>query len=250
MKNSFLLMLGVIIFLVGATTGVFLTKTPQFSSSNVVLSKLPEKTLTATVPIVAVTASGDKGVLSNAVVEISPGKGRLLLNTNPFVEPDTQQSIETARTIAQQFTHFSLADKDVIYSIENSQAQLVGGPSAGGAFTVATIAAIENKTIKPDVAMTGTIEANGSIGKIGGVIEKAQAASEAGKKLFLVPIGQSKISYYDRQVTQEKRGNLTIQRTQYVPKTLDLTKYALEQWGIEVREIANIDEAVNLMIAA
>ena len=241
-------MLGVILFLVGFTSGIFLTKLPQFNSVN--YSKLPEKTLTASVPIVAVTASGDKGVLSNAVVEISPGKGRLLLNTNPFVEPDTQQSIETAKTIAEQFTKHSLADRDVIYSIENSEAKLVGGPSAGASFAVATIAAIENRQINAETVMTGTIEEDGSIGQIGGVIEKAQAAAEAGKKLFLVPLGQSKIVYYSKETTQEKRGNFTIQRTRYVPKTLDLNEYALEQWGIQVKEVKNIQEAVDLMIAA
>ena len=62
---------------------------------------------------------------------------------------------------------------------------------AGGALTVATIAALLNQTVKEGVVMTGTINEDGTIGSVGGVLKKAKAAKEIGAIVVLVPKGQS-----------------------------------------------------------
>ncbi|MFH0972233.1 MAG: hypothetical protein V1835_06760, partial [Candidatus Micrarchaeota archaeon] len=41
------------------------------------------------IPVLAVKSDDNTGVLSYVNVEIRSGKGRVLINTNPFVEPDT-----------------------------------------------------------------------------------------------------------------------------------------------------------------
>ncbi len=222
----------------------------QPGGAQVILRQLPAEKLEASIDIVAVKQQGEAGVVSRAVAEIAQGKGRVLFSLNPFVEPDTQQSAETAAAVAQQFTGKSLADRDVIYSIENTEAQLVGGPSAGAALTVATIAALEGKELRADAAITGTILPDGTIGTIGGVIEKAAACADANKTLFLVPKGQSVLTYYEQQVQEEKRGFLTIQRVTYIPKKLDLNDYAAEQgWQLQVLEVSNIEEAAGYLLA-
>ena len=134
-------------------------------------------------------------------------------------------------------------------TIENSQAQLVGGPSAGAAFTLATIAAIEKKAADPNTAITGTINSDGSIGQIGGVIEKATAAAEKGLELFVVPKGQRIFMIYQPQTQEIQRGSLKIMRTFYVPKRIDLQEYLKEQgYSIQIAEAANIIEAAKLML--
>lgn len=68
----------------------------------------------------------------------------------------------------------------------------VGGPSAGLAYAVA----IADMLDPPDdargraVAATGTIDAEGNVGDVGGVTEKAVAAEAAGADVFLVPRGE------------------------------------------------------------
>jgi len=65
----------------------------------------------------------------------------------------------------------------------------VGGPSAGLAFTLTIIDELTPGDLtggKP-VAVTGTIEQDGSVGPIGGVAQKVVAAKDAGARLFLVP---------------------------------------------------------------
>jgi uncharacterized protein len=214
-----------------------------------VLAPLPPKEFAASVDIVAVRAQGEVGVVNTATVEVKPGKGRVLFALNPFVEPDTQQSAEIAASVAEQLTKKSLAEKDVIYSIDAGDVQLVGGPSAGAALTIATIAAIEEKDLNESVGITGTIQADGSIGQIGGVLEKAAAEADANKTLFLVPAGQSTITYYEKQVQEERRGNLVIQRVNYVPKKLDLNDFARQQqWDLRIAEVSGIEEALGYFL--
>ena len=241
-----------IIFFTGMLVGNLLPQRILFREK-VILTNLPEVELpegeafAATVNIVAVNARGE-GLVNRAGVEIHKGKGRILFNTNPFVEPDTQYSVEVAAREAQRFTGKSLERKDVIYSIQATDVKLVGGPSAGAALAVATVAAIENKNIKQNVALTGTIHSGGVIGKVSGVLEKAQAAAQSGIKLFLVPEGLSSITIYEQKTEEEKGPNFIFRRTYLVPKTVNLNDLMQEQFGMEVREVKNLAEAVQLMV--
>lgn len=65
----------------------------------------------------------------------------------------------------------------------------VGGPSAGLAFTLAVLDELSpgDLTGGDDIAVTGTILRDGSVGEVGGVTQKAVAARRAGARLMLVP---------------------------------------------------------------
>jgi Lon-like protease len=65
----------------------------------------------------------------------------------------------------------------------------VGGPSAGLAFTLAIMDDLTpgELTGGGDVAVTGTIAADGTVGPVGGTGQKAAAVRGEGIKLFLVP---------------------------------------------------------------
>lgn len=86
-------------------------------------------------------------------------------------------------------THVQFADLpiDVALDVEN-----IGGPSAGLAFTLSVIDALTPEPLTGDlnVAATGTIHHDGSVGPIGGVSQKAHAVVRSGFDLFLVPAGQ------------------------------------------------------------
>jgi predicted S18 family serine protease len=196
--------------------------------------------------IVAVSSYDNTGILGSVEIEIHTGRGRVLMNTNPFLEPDTQQSAETAVSIAEQFTGKSLSDRDVILSF-NITGELLGGPSAGASITAAVIAAIEGKSVNSKTAVTGTIEEDGSIGKIGSVLEKAQAAADVGIELFLVPEGQGTVTYYEQKTEERRIGRFVYQRVYYVPKTVDLNNYTM-QWEMQVKEVSDIEALVEYMI--
>lgn len=68
----------------------------------------------------------------------------------------------------------------------------IGGPSAGLAFTLTLIDELTpgELTGGQRIAVTGTIELDGTVGPIGGLRQKASAVSQAGVDVFLVPTAQ------------------------------------------------------------
>ena len=68
----------------------------------------------------------------------------------------------------------------------------VGGPSAGLAYTLAIIDQLTPGSLTggKTVAVTGTMQPDGSVGEVGGVHQKTLAAISAGATLMLVPTGE------------------------------------------------------------
>ena len=69
----------------------------------------------------------------------------------------------------------------------------IGGPSAGLAFTLTLLDELTEGDLLGgvDVAVTGTMQLDGSVGPIGGLPQKVSAVRQAGIGHFLVPAGQS-----------------------------------------------------------
>lgn len=70
----------------------------------------------------------------------------------------------------------------------------IGGPSAGLAMTLGVIDALDGGSLTGGhtVAATGTIDAKGDVGEIGGAAQKTVAVENAGASIFLVPKGNYK----------------------------------------------------------
>ena len=68
----------------------------------------------------------------------------------------------------------------------------IGGPSAGLAFTLTLIDELTPGELTGGgrIAVTGTIELDGSVGAIGGLRQKASAVAQAGVDVFIVPESQ------------------------------------------------------------
>jgi PDZ domain-containing protein len=68
----------------------------------------------------------------------------------------------------------------------------IGGPSAGLAMTLGVMDALTSGSLTGGhtVAATGTIDAHGDVGAVGGVPQKTVAVENAGATIFLVPPGQ------------------------------------------------------------
>ena len=71
----------------------------------------------------------------------------------------------------------------------------IGGPSAGLAFTLEVMQQLgANVTHGYNVAATGEINVDGTVGPIGGVEQKTWGVREAGAQVFLVPVGGGNVS--------------------------------------------------------
>ena len=104
----------------------------------------------------------------------------------------------------------------------------IDGPSAGGLFTTALMAAFLGDTVRPDASMTGIINPDGTIGPVGGIPHKIDGAARRGKKLILIPYGQ--------------RMNMDLK----LKRPVDVVERG-KALGVEVREVRDISEAYALL---
>jgi len=171
----------------------------------------------------AVDANG-QGILTTITCRAMPGKGDVYISVEPLISVETQQSERTAVKIAAEKAGVDRAKWDVFFKIV-APAESVDGPSGGAAMALLAYAELSGKTPRRDLVVTGSIERDGRIGKIGGVLAKAEAVHNQGLSVFLVPLGQG------------------------VQEGVDLTQVAWEKWKMTVVEIKDIDEALKIAFA-
>jgi len=197
----------------------------------------------ASIMVPAVDQQG-RGVATILDVQAVQGYGRALVNIDKLLFwTDTQNSIRTARSVAENITGANLSDYDLIYTIK-ANASVIEGPSAGAALTIATVAVLEGKGINTSVMMTGTVNHDGTIGPVSEILVKATAAKSIGANLFIVPLAQSTQVTYESQKYCEQIGWSQICTIEQIPKRVDIS----EQAGIEVIEVRTIEEALEYFL--
>ncbi|GAB6148120.1 S16 family serine protease [Stetteria hydrogenophila] len=181
-----------------------------------------------TVHFVAVSSTGE-GVSGNLTVTIAyPGSGRVYISTSPASMVDTQGSARLAAFAASLLAGVDMSRLDFYYAIDAGSV-IVGGPSAGAAMALATLALLEGVDCPKWVVATGMIQPDASIGPVGGLKEKLEAAAGVGARLFIIPAGQEVYTYYE---TVERRvGPFVIVERR--PVRVNLTQLG-EELGVEV----------------
>lgn len=96
------------------------------------------------------------------------------------------------------------------------------GPSAGAAMAVGFLSMFKGDPLTRGVALTGTIQPDGSIGPVGSIPDKVRAAAREGYRTVLIPSGQLHDSRWD------------------------LPHLGFEL-NVEIREVRTIDEAYHMM---
>ncbi len=132
---------------------------------------------------------GYVGVVADLEVYSKEGSGHVFIDTTPLTEVDTQTSARLSKEVACTLSEKRCSDKDFFYIIKGNF-PMIGGPSAGAAMAVLTLADLMGIDINSNVSITGTINPDGSIGSVGGVREKVLVAQENGITTFLIPKGQ------------------------------------------------------------
>lgn len=182
------------------------------------------------------------GTILKITVSVQDGTGLVLANTAIPEGVDFQNSARIAVQVAHNITGADMSNKDVIFSITTDDQNLraVDGGSAGGAMTVLLTSAILGKPINNQVLMTGTIQPDGTIGPIGGVLEKAQAAANYGARIFLVPSGQGVVE--EQHCTQTNQGPFIYRSCS--PQEISLSSIMESKYGMKVIEVENINDVL------
>lgn len=223
----------------------FLLDVPEAEKSSIEITKNAnsffslENSTKIIMNLPAVDSEGN-GVNTILEVEAVTGSGRTLTDIdNLLFWADTQHSIRVARRVAEDITGKKMQDYDIIYAI-NANASVIGGPSAGAAITLATIAALEGKRLSENVMITGAINHDGSIGPVSEILPKAKAAKQTGAVLFLVPLLQSRDVIYEISEHCETFGQSEICTSETKPKKVDVSAEA----GIDIQEVETIEDAM------
>ncbi len=132
----------------------------------------------------AVIVANNTGQLTRISLVITKGNGNVSISGPANVGSSTSQSAYEAVTAASNYLGINYKNYTFNYTIDAAN---VSGPSAGTAMALLAISAFTHKPLTKNLTVTGTIDASGNIGEIGGVYDKASAAHEHGLKYFLVP---------------------------------------------------------------
>ncbi|RLG13485.1 MAG: hypothetical protein DRN66_04100, partial [Candidatus Nanohalarchaeota archaeon] len=198
------------------------------------LSPFYENTVRMKLPAVMIDGTG---IMTTALLKITEGEGNIFFNfNNVLISPDTEQSIRNAINVASDVTGVSTGNLDFYFTLSNINASMLEGSSAGAAFCIAVISALENKSLNHDVILTGSLNHDGTIGLVSGIKEKAIIARKTGAKLFLVPYGLSKELNFTEEEYCHKYGDFDFCQNEYTPYWVDYSKEA----GIEIKEIKTI----------
>jgi len=129
-----------------------------------------------------------------------------------------------AVVVASQILGIDPRDYEFSFSVGGR----IDGPSAGAYMTVGILAALLGHPLREDVAMTGTINPDGTVGPVGGIPHKIQGAVDHGATLVLIPAGQR----YDYDQNKGKPVDV-----------YDVGK----RLGVQVREVSTIFEAYEIL---
>ncbi|MCL4376583.1 hypothetical protein M1558_03795 [Candidatus Parvarchaeota archaeon] len=138
------------------------------------------------------------GVPALLNLTITNGTGKVFLGSTPLTQTDTQAQAVLSADLACQLLNVNCDNYNFYYYITSSSVE-VGGPSAGSAFTMAAMSILSGKPLNKNVAMTGTANPDGSVGIVGDVSQKSEAAANQHIKTFLYPstdsISSAALSY-------------------------------------------------------
>ena len=125
-----------------------------------------------------------------ATLEVTP-----LTNNGPGIPTNIEvELIQSPDDASRTLIGFSARDTRTVqlpFTV-NFDTDDIGGPSAGLSFTVALIDSLTKGELIPSqgVAVTGTIQDDGSVGAIGALVQKSIAVKKSGAKIFFVPTAQ------------------------------------------------------------
>jgi len=113
----------------------------------------------------------------------SKGKGHVRFNDT--AGSMAKDSVFNAASVLRQLTGKDIGDYDLHINVIGGGN--IDGPSAGTAILACIVSAVTGRRIWQDVAVTGEISLAGRVRPVGGVMEKAYGASQAGIKTMIIP---------------------------------------------------------------
>ncbi len=152
----------------------------------------------------AVIVYNNTGSLTTISLTITNGNGTVSFTNPSAVANSTHDSAYVAARYGSSYAGRNFSRYNFVYTVTDL-GNNVSGPSAGAAMALLAVSAFRGVAMRPDFTITGTINSDGTIGQIGGAIDKVAAASAAGLDLILVPsAGQGSLEQGVYYIAQSK----------------------------------------------
>jgi ATP-dependent Lon protease len=154
-----------------------------------------------------------------------PGKGGLILtgSLGDVMKESARAALSYLRSNAKTFKlENEVFEKSDIHIHVPAGATPKDGPSAGVAISLAILSMLQNKPVRPDLAMTGEISLRGRVLPIGGLKEKVLAAARAGIKHIMLP-EKNKVDL--AEIPDDVKKKLTFKTVKNIDQAL---RYALK----------------------
>lgn len=173
--------------------------------------------------VVPAVVGKDRGRLVTISVKVTNGTGNVYTEIHPITGAYTQSSELSAVKAAFDYLNMSNSDCDVYFDVEGVSGAYVDGPSAGAAMALGLVSALTGREPRSDALVTGTINDEGVIGPIGGLIEKAKATRVLGYDYLLTSLDD--------------------------PRDVLLTSFIEDRYGIRLVNVRNLTDLCNKMFS-
>ena len=207
----------------------------------IILSSLSYSVCSGEVTHPVVAVMGEGGSLVNLTMKVVPGSGEEYVGLLPYAGVSTQQSARFAIRYARAVSSRNTSDCDVLVSFGRlPSGDYVDGPSAGAAIAVLSYALFENVSVRNDTTVTGTLEAGGIVGPVGGLYEKAKGSAISGMKYFVTPFN----NIYEFVTLEKVEDEYDIEVIQV--KTMDdIIGFMLYDYPVTDREITQFESSIS-----
>jgi Lon protease (S16) C-terminal proteolytic domain len=190
---------------------------------------LAAETVTLEPPVVFVGSAGVRGGMARLDLTVGPNRtGRPQIIIAEDTPVGSGRTLRTSVWLAALVAAETLGEPLSSFSVKVATRGRIDGPSVGAMLAAGVIAARKRVKVKTDVTLTGTIALDGTVGAVGGLAPKLDAALVAGKRTFGFPAGQ-------RPYGVASKG-----------KTIGLTRYAAQRGGTVV-ELTTVYDAYKLL---
>ncbi len=132
------------------------------------------------------------GIAIPMEIEARSGTGLFIETDDVLLDESVQKSLKKAYYLAGIVARGGLDGREFRLKIRNPliDTLTLNGESAGAAIAITMIALVLDMELNSSVLITGSIGSDGSVGEVGGIWNKAQAAKEANATVLLVPEGK------------------------------------------------------------
>lgn len=159
--------------------------------------QIGDVTVTNIDELAAELADSDPGDIVVLLID-RPGEGTMTVEVELSAAPADPNDPDAPERTIVGFRPFDTNTVDLPFDVSIDTAA-IGGPSAGLAFTLALVDELTEGELSGgrDIAVTGTIGLDGSVGPIGGLEQKVNAVLQHGVKVFLIPKSQIELDEPD-----------------------------------------------------